>query len=83
MITLSIVSVIELCNDFITGMWSFDDDAEGNRCAEELFAAMVEDCDASISLHDIDNVVEDGVYECGDVTLFITHSILKSEHVTC
>ena len=66
------VNVIEYADDDISGVTSFEDNAEGNAEAEARFrqCATENGCQEI----DLDSFVEDGYYEQGTYQLFLTHS---------
>lgn len=67
------VNVIEYVTDSVTAVYSFMDDAEGNKEAEELFSRCAKENGAEDK--DLkDYALEDGMYENGPYQVFLTHS---------
>lgn len=71
----NVVSVIYYVNDTINYKRDFIDNTEGNKKAEELFAAEIREL-SDVSEEDIESYIEDGYFKTtyDDSKLFIVHS---------
>jgi len=69
---LATVNVIEYADNSIQQILSFEDTVDGNIAAEKMFVsfARINDCPNK----DIDNCLNDGIFEDGTYQLFIVHS---------
>jgi hypothetical protein len=68
---LNTVNVIECIDGIPKSVRSFPDNKEGNRKAEELFTAAARENGLK---GDASNHLEDGTYENGTYSIFLTHS---------
>ena len=69
---LNTVNVIEMRDDVVVGMQSFQDDAEGVKEAEDVFIVVV--AEAGAILRNIRSHLDDGFYESGDYKVILAHS---------
>lgn len=73
---INTVNVVEICgkpaNIFVR---SWSDDPEGNKEAEQSFRECILDQENPVDELDILDAIEDGIYEEGDYTLLLTHSV--------
>jgi len=68
---LNTINVIEKVDDALS-LRSFEDNAKGNKEAEELFKAIAKE--NGKTEEEIEIALEDGCYTDGDYELFLTHS---------
>lgn len=71
---LNAVNVIECANDSILSVRSFTDDEDGNKEAEHLYKACVEENGDNVQPSEMETYIEDGYFEQGSYQVFITHS---------
>jgi len=71
---VSTVNIIEYANDAVIGVRSFTDNESGNKEAEEVYHAIINEHDPDATERDIEMFLEDGYYEQGDYQVFLAHS---------
>ena len=70
---LNTVNVIEMNGDYVIGMASYKDDAEGNALAEGRFKALCAENAGEVAL-DMESCLEIGVCEVGPWKILLVHS---------
>jgi hypothetical protein len=66
------VNVIEYTGGAVLSLRSFSEDKEGNKEAQALFEKVAKD--NGMDDNDLDNCLEEGLFEEGDYQIFIIHS---------
>ena len=74
MAKVNTVNVIEYVDDSILSIRAYTDDEQGNKEAETLFKACVEENGDCILSTEMESILEDGYFEQGNYQVFITHS---------
>jgi formate dehydrogenase maturation protein FdhE len=54
--------------------WTFSDDLEGNKQAEELFKSLLKEYESDFTSNDLEYYLYQGYIEIGDFEFFIVHS---------
>lgn len=71
---LNSINVIEYVDDSVIAVYSFSDDEEGNKEAENVFSRCAKENGAEDKDLE-DYALEDGMYEAGTYQVFLAHSI--------
>ena len=68
------VNVIELFSGIFESIDSFSEDLQGNAEAQVLFRKKLTDNDFELTEDEIQDIIDDGYFECGKFELLLTHS---------
>jgi hypothetical protein len=69
---LNTVNVLETIGNLPQNLHSFKEDNKGNKEAEALFTKLAKVYGAAEA--DMPSYIEDGIYECGNYSLYLIHS---------
>jgi hypothetical protein len=75
-VKLNSVNVIEYFSDTVQSLRAFVDNPKGNKEAEDLFSRLMVEYDPDTIRAEIEDAIEEGVYEDGrGYCLYLTHSV--------
>lgn len=79
---LNTVNVVVLCHDNLDSVVSFSDDLEGNKEAEAFFLKLVKEEDEDLDEEDLEDILNNCLYESNSRMYVITHSGMSDERFT-
>ncbi len=79
---LNTVNVVVLCHDNLDSVVSFSDDLEGNKEAEAFFLKLVKETGEDLDEEDLNEILNNCLYEFKSYIYVITHSGMSDERFT-